>query len=543
MSNANLPRKGWTADRVREHLQNAIYLEMWTVPLYLTAAYSLDLPINPTTHRPEFAPVPLTRDGKPDFARFTQTDYNQYAFNNILSVAIQEMLHVELAGNLLNAVRSPDTATPVTFTGSGNHPTPPRAAPQYDAPPACLAQDKLPDGVQLRLGAFDENQALLFQWVETDQPLPPPPYDVEAWHATYNAIGHFYTSLMYGLKACWADLYPAQGRAQDPYQRDDWEATIKQVRGGMLLNMIFDLPFLPRPQMPAPPAADALDATSYKNFSIKIYGPPDEASVRAQAAMTAIKVQGEGAGGTQEIPVEFQPTGDPADDIEIALDKVSHWERFHNLVELARAGKFTYVQPVAQPDTAHFMNALNQSYSSFLSSLNWAFCNQGSMSIAAMAGLGNRVLQAWQNNVAAAEMFEWIDGSQFIDPTGAKGFHACQGLDPAGTSDCATGFYHTCAGANMCKGQGGCGAKISNDEQPPIDWLPSVNECQGKGHCGIPVPALQCFVDEEHQGQSVWQYARALLRQKDPNFPKDDPQPNDLRTALTPTGGACHADE
>jgi hypothetical protein len=542
MSNENLPRKGWSADRVREHLQNAIYLEMWTVPLYLTAAYSLDVPINPTTHRPEFAPVP-TKDGKPDFDRFTQTDYNQYAFNNILSVAIQEMLHVELAGNLLNAVRTPDTATPVTFTGSGDKPTPPRSAPQYDAPPACLAEDKLPDKVQLRLGRFDENQALLFQWVETDQPLPPPPYDVEAWHATYNSIGHFYTSLMYGMKACWADLYPAQGRATDPYQRDDWETSAKQVRGGLLLKMIFGLPSFPGLLTAPEVGAAALEAISYKDFSIKIYGLPNEARVRAEAAMTAIKVQGEGAGGTQSIPVEFQPTGDPSDAIEIALDKMSHWERFNDLVALAHAGKFSYVQPVENPDQAHFMNALNQSYSSFLLSLNWAFCNQGSMSIAAMAGLGNRVLQAWQNNVAAAEMFEWIDGSEFIDQSGTKGFHACQGLDPKGTSDCATGFYHTCAGANMCRGQGGCGAKISDSEQPPITWLPDANECKGQGHCGIPIPALQCFVDEDNQGQSVWKYARVLLRQKYQDFPKDDPQPNDLRTALTSTGGPCNSGE
>ncbi len=536
MSKEPLPLKGWTADRVREHLQNAIYLEMWTVPLYLTSAYSLDVPVNPKTSRPEFAPVPTNSDGTPDYSSFTQSDYNQFAFNNILSVAIQEMLHVELAGNLLNAVRSPDTATPVTFTGSGDDPQPPSSAPQYDAPPACLADDALPSGVTLQLGQFDENQALLFQWVETDQPLPPPPYDIEEWHATYNSIGHFYTSLMYGMRACWSDLYPSGGREQDPYQRDDWESSARQARNGQLLRMIFGQPTLHLQQAEA--GEDALDSTRYKDFSIKVYGAPDEALVRAVAAMTAIKVQGEGAGGTQDIPVEFQPTGDPSDAIEIALDKVSHWERFHALVDLASAGKFTYVQPVGNPDHDHFMNALNQSYSSFLTSLNWAFCNQGSMSIAAMAGLGNRVLQAWQNNVTAAEMFEWIDGSAFIDPSGAKGFHACQGLDSAGTSDCATGFYHTCAGSNMCKGQGGCGALISQSEQPPVDWKPGTNECKGQGHCGIPIPALQCFVDENNKGQSVWAYARQLLGQ-----PTDTPQPNDLRAALTATGGACGQSE
>ncbi|HEX8128041.1 MAG TPA: ferritin-like domain-containing protein [Pyrinomonadaceae bacterium] len=533
MSKDHLPRKGWTAERVRTHLQNAIYLEMWTVPLYLTAAYSLDVPVNGKTHRPEFAPTPTKKDGSPDFDKFKQHDYNQYAFNNILSVAIQEMLHVELAGNLRNAVRSPDDSTPVTFTGSGADPQPPFSAPQYDSAPACLKDDVLPSGVTLQLGKFDENQARLFQWVEQDQPLPPPPYDVEEWHEHYNSIGHFYTSLMYGMKACWADLYPSGGRAHDPYQRDDWESSARQA-GGRLLKMIFGHPTHHPLQSSAGSGADALDATSYKDFSIKIYGASEEALVRAEAAMTATMVQGEGAGGTKDIPVKFQPTGNASDAIEIALDKVSHLERFHILVGLAAEGKFTYVQPVENPAREHFLNALNQSYSSFLLSLNSAFCNQGDMSIAAMAGLGNRELQAWQNKVTAREMFQWVDGSRFIDKTGAKGFHACQGLDHAGKDDCATGFFHTCAGANMCKGQGGCGALISNTEKPPIDWQPGTNECQGKGHCGIPIPALQCFVDENNQGQSVWAYARKLIGQ-----PTDAPQPNDLRTALTGTGGEC----
>jgi hypothetical protein len=90
----------------------------------------------------------------------------------------------------------------------------------------------------------------------------------------------------------------------------------------------------------------------------------------------------------------------------------------------------------------------------------------------------------------------------------------------------------------MCKGQGGCGALISNNEPTPVDWKPGTNECQGKGHCGIPIPALQCFVDENNQGQSVWEYARTLINQ-----PTNTPQPNDLRTALTGTGGTCGQSE
>lgn len=42
-------KKGWTPKHVRKHLKNAVYLEMWTIPLYLTAAYSIKVPLNPNT--------------------------------------------------------------------------------------------------------------------------------------------------------------------------------------------------------------------------------------------------------------------------------------------------------------------------------------------------------------------------------------------------------------------------------------------------------------------------------------------------------------
>lgn len=548
MSKGTLPRKGWTPARVREHLQNAVYLEMWTVPLYLTAAYSLDTPVSKKTHRPEFASVPTTKDGKPDFDKFDQKDYNQYAFNNILSVAIQEMLHVELAANLLNAVRPKEDESPVTFTGKGRDPKPPKSAPQYDAVPSCLGDAKLPRGVKLKLGLFDENAARLFQWVETDQKLPPK-YDVDAWHASYTSIGHFYTSLMYGMKSCWEDLYPKGGREKDPYQRDDWETAAKSVRGGMLLKAIF-MQTTSQGEAKGGSSAKLLQQVSYKDFSIEIYGTQEEALVRAEAAMTAITVQGEGAGGSQEIPKKFQPTGDPEDDIEIALDRVSHYERFKELVGLAKEKKFSYVKQVESPDAALYAVVLNQSFSSFLMSLNDAFSAKGNMSIGAMAGLGNRTLQAWQNGVEGENMYQWESPDKYQDPKGEKGYHACQGLDPASKGANATcalmsdgktasAFYHTCATTNMCKGQGGCGLAVATPPDPR-NWMPGHNDCQGQGGCGVPIPDAQVFnanpaqsqggvAPTDLQNKDVWEYAREVMKYKTPM------QPSAERQSLTPT--------
>jgi hypothetical protein len=527
MSNDQSHLKGWTADRVRQHLQNAVYLEMWTVPLYLTAAYSLDVP-PASTGRPEFAAVP-TKDGKPDFGSFTQTDYNQYAFNNILSVAIQEMLHVELASNLLNAVRTAENPSSPVFTSDDATQQPPDCAPVYDALPPCLAHAKPPDGVRLGLGPFDKNQALLFQWIEHDQKVDPS-YDKEQYRDSYDSIGLFYTALMYGIQVCWGDLYPSEGRDPDPLQRDDWESGAKSVRGGRLLKFVF-----PKRQSKT---TNGLLETSYERFSIKVYGSFDAGLERAKAALTGIMVQGEGAGGTQHIPVEFQPTGDPGDAIEVALDKVSHYERFTELVGLV--DKFSYVQPIESPAPALYIQVLNQSYSSFLVGLQGAFADPSKgFSLGAMAGLGNRTLQAWENSVAPAEMYQWVSSKLFVDPDGTKGFHACQGLDPAGTSECAYAFFHVCSTTNVCKGQGGCGLAAT---PPPSqdDWTPNRNSCQGKGGCGAPIPVDQVFnanpdpnqgglAPSNLQNKSVWEYAREQMGFTEPLTPSP------IRASLTPT--------
>src|SRR3954470_3850865 len=62
----------WTLEQLHEHLQAAVDLEFWTIPYYMAAAYSIK-------------------------------DQGETAFQLILSVVNQEMLHVQLAANIANA--------------------------------------------------------------------------------------------------------------------------------------------------------------------------------------------------------------------------------------------------------------------------------------------------------------------------------------------------------------------------------------------------------------------------------------------------------
>ena len=62
----------WTLEQLQEHLQAAVDLEFWTIPYYMAAAYSIK-------------------------------DQGEEAFQLVLSVVNQEMLHVQLTANIANA--------------------------------------------------------------------------------------------------------------------------------------------------------------------------------------------------------------------------------------------------------------------------------------------------------------------------------------------------------------------------------------------------------------------------------------------------------
>ncbi|MGW4404863.1 ferritin-like domain-containing protein [Nonomuraea sp. NPDC004702] len=139
------PRIG-TLGSLREHLQWAIELEHATLPPYLTALYSLD---------PERNPV---------------------AVEVVSGVFVEEMLHLALAANLLNAVGG----TP-RLDMPGMLPPYPRRLPHGD-----LEVSLVPFGVQA-----------LEMFLRLERPAPPgaPPED-----DGYETIGQFYAAIEQGLR-------------------------------------------------------------------------------------------------------------------------------------------------------------------------------------------------------------------------------------------------------------------------------------------------------------------------------------------------------
>ncbi|MEU8195039.1 ferritin-like domain-containing protein [Microbispora amethystogenes] len=135
-----------TLASLREHLQWAIELEHATLPPYLTALYSLDPERNPA------------------------------AVEVVSSVFVEEMLHLALAANLLNAVGgAPRLDTPEML------PPHPRKLPHSD--------------LELSLVPFGPEALEMF--LRLEQPAPPgaPPED-----DNYETIGQFYAAIEQGLR-------------------------------------------------------------------------------------------------------------------------------------------------------------------------------------------------------------------------------------------------------------------------------------------------------------------------------------------------------
>jgi CDGSH-type Zn-finger protein len=143
-----------TLESLREHLQWAIELEHATIPPYLCALYSLDRASNP-----EAAEI-------------------------VSSVFTEEMLHLGLVANLLNAV------------GGGPVLDSPRLLPGYPRP--------LPHGdraLSLTLESFGPSALTMFLHLEKPAPADAPPES-----DNYETIGQFYTAIENGLRGLCARL-------------------------------------------------------------------------------------------------------------------------------------------------------------------------------------------------------------------------------------------------------------------------------------------------------------------------------------------------
>ena len=153
-------RQLWDMDSLRSHLQSVVELEVWTIPYYLTAMYSIK-------------------------------DPSEDAYQLIQSVVYEEMLHAQLASNIANSFDYSPTFDPPSYVGK-------------KIPHLCFRLD-VPNPTDTfkpysaELGPLDErriNAMCLIEYPQWDTERTP---DLKPSVEQYGSIGELYAALRVGM--------------------------------------------------------------------------------------------------------------------------------------------------------------------------------------------------------------------------------------------------------------------------------------------------------------------------------------------------------
>ncbi len=312
----------WTKELVQDHAKTAVLIEMYTLPFYLTALTSIVLP---------------DKSDKSEQAKFANKVYK-----TILSVCIEEMLHLQLAANLCLALDVP--ASDIFQKPTYGQPVP-YLAP-YD--PDTMGS-KIPNHIALlnaTLGPLNQTTLNTMLDIET-----PSEFDTSLDHSTpqypYATIGQMYDALLQGI---------LEVEKNKPVF--SWSTENQQEQ--------FTLP------------PDYTKTALRINQKIACFGD-------AQQAVNLICAQGEGLTMTtvpeppyteNEFPVEaayrFYPKDNPEEDDPLAENKHSHYGRFlwiqNQIKDRGKAFPDTY--PISQDTNtlaqSTALSLLMQGFDSFI---------------------------------------------------------------------------------------------------------------------------------------------------------------------------------
>lgn len=559
-------------------IQTAVDVELFTIPLYMTALYSIrgtyPAPLDGQNVWPGMRPDP------------TVTSPSQRAYNAIFSVYVQEMLHLQLAGNLASAMGWPPLMN----------------APVYDGTTIpCIGDLKDMAGyedVVVKLGPLDRNQVRLFLAIENpdwESSSKKPAVPFAGWTPghplpEFGTIGHLYECI-----GEYMDLTYGAGTETFTLWEKVYKSDSIQVD---LFNFESQTDYHPDQEYPTfdvffPPGLD-----------------PGTARTKAGVMIDAITEQGEGrdaSKGPETVDPMYVPSEKGVSDdynsndgaVRFFWDQQGHFERFQQVARwlgevetwpqwwtkrggifgwqwqdlvlapaVANAATRTFAEQRAgalnDPRTADQVNdALDQSYSSLLVAIeaswkNPAWLNRKGNQIDADQLFPYAAMQALSTRVAAVWAANGVPRFKKVQTSGALPYpdqqpHACQGLDPApadgqwGVNTCANAVIHTCSQANSCKHQGGCGYPT------PPDSFPSVNiDSGGGGGCGAPIPVAQVFNADQSgsawsydaggttidmkAGDNVWNAAWKIFQTLYPDAQKvQPPAPTNLRLVLPPS--------
>jgi hypothetical protein len=166
----------WTKADLHAHLDHALAMELWTIPLYMTALYSIK------------GLKDLDAKNQPEAAKLIE------------SVVIQEMLHLEIVCNISNALgyrpvfHAPhyEESRGIPFIHPGRH----------------ILPEEL-RGYEVKPGPLDASSIKLFCTIE----LPHPYAEIE-WETrkSYQSIAEMYQALKIGITHWWDECYVGKQR-------------------------------------------------------------------------------------------------------------------------------------------------------------------------------------------------------------------------------------------------------------------------------------------------------------------------------------------
>ncbi len=315
--------KTWTKELVQEHAKAAVMVEMYTLPFYLTVLSSI---------------------------KYSDPDKKDPDYYSILSICIEEMLHLQLAANLCIALD-----TQPIFT-----------EPKYDGTPIPYLDPKNPTTghyklINVKLDSLNETTLDLMLDIETPSGLEEERHPEDGARATihrsedtlqekwnmehhttpqypYNSIGEMYEALVTGIKVVGENQF-------------SWKTTNQQ----------------------------ALWPKETEKFT-QIIASFEE----AEDAIKTISLQGEGTTsneGSYAIPPNYRLEGENYD--SSSLNEYSHYERLLQIRNKVKTldNKFpevyTTTDASSSKDQQDALQALQSSFASLLTDLE-SMWNKGS---------------------------------------------------------------------------------------------------------------------------------------------------------------------
>lgn len=493
------------AHLLKRHLLALTEVEFFTIPFYLTAVYS-------------FTNGALNLGSGQGTA--TPTDVQQ----ETLSVAVQEMYHLQLAANLSNAFGVTPNIPSMTLSGLAI----PIPHLEQNGKPLIAGLGNLPAEIQAM--------------IEVESPDPNPDFPPPNEAVTYASISDLYHAtlqlLAQYLKAS-VNTAAANDEHFQPGHNQVAYGTFPQTYKHNTIESRGDV-------------ATCANAITDQGEGDLVSTPGENARLKAvQATLRMFFVSG--PDGT--VLPEFQPA---AGSRFAKYGALTHFSRFVDIQEKITANSAVWTSAIGgpvfyegdgvkssdlpewAPSLETVQDSINTVWSYVIDQMQSGFAN-GSLSSTSGSGPNYPTFNdammsfkyllplAWQWGAIPAFVYRaGVTGQAVQDALDAADpyclshwdaltievrknhpLNVCQGLNAckgqgwggiatiAGNGACATADFHSCGGFNSCKGQGGCGYLSTNPDQSLLpaanQFTPGKNPGSGNGGCQSPVGTKQQF--------------------------------------------------